>query len=30
MKRWNGWGDERWEKEAERYREIWKDCYSPI
>jgi glycerol-3-phosphate dehydrogenase len=25
-----GWSDEHWEKEAERYREIWEDYYSPV
>jgi glycerol-3-phosphate dehydrogenase len=25
-----GWNDERWAEETERYRQIWKDYYSPI
>ena len=25
-----GWNDERWEQEAERYRQMWKEYYSPI
>jgi glycerol-3-phosphate dehydrogenase len=25
-----GWNDERWEEEAESYRRIWQDYYSPI
>ena len=25
-----GWNDERWLQEAERYRKIWKDFYSPV
>ena len=25
-----GWNDEHWEEEARRYRDIWKDYYSPI
>ena len=25
-----GWNDERWEQESERYRQMWKEYYSPI
>jgi glycerol-3-phosphate dehydrogenase len=25
-----GWNDERWEEETERYRQMWKDYYSPF
>jgi glycerol-3-phosphate dehydrogenase len=25
-----GWNDDRWEEETERYRQMWKDYYSPI
>jgi glycerol-3-phosphate dehydrogenase len=25
-----GWNDERWDEEAERYRHIWDDYYSPV
>jgi len=25
-----GWSDERWEEEAARYRQMWKDYYSPV
>jgi glycerol-3-phosphate dehydrogenase len=25
-----GWSDERWEKEAEEYRENWQACYAPV
>jgi glycerol-3-phosphate dehydrogenase len=25
-----GWNDDRWGEETDRYRQMWKDYYSPI